>query len=128
MIKVSEAAGLKVQELLHKEGRAGQALRVFVAGGGCSGFQYGLAFDDTPAEDDWIIEEAGIEVYVDSTSATYLSGAQIDYVDGLMESGFVVHNPNAVSSCACGHSFKAASGNGQAGEHAHQGGDCCGSH
>lgn len=124
MIRVTEAAGAKVRELMEKEGQAGQALRVFVAGGGCGGFQYGLTFDDTPSEDDWIVEEGGVEVYIDSTSAMYLTGAEIDYHDSLMESGFVIHNPNAVSTCSCGHSFSAADENGNG--HQHSGG-CCGS-
>lgn len=132
MIQISQAAGEKVRELLENEQKADHALRVFVAGGGCSGFQYGLAFDNDPQEDDWIIEDAGIQVYVDAMSAMYLSGAEIDYKDGLMESGFVIHNPNAVSSCACGQSFQ-TNGDGHAHAHGHgqtnrpgHGGGCCG--
>lgn len=125
MIRITEAAGRKVRELQEREGKQGQALRVFVAGGGCAGFQYGLAFDDQPTEDDWVVEEAGVQLYVDAMSALHLSGAEIDYRETLMESGFVIENPNAVASCSCGHSFRTAE---EAGSAQANGGGCCSSH
>ena len=81
------------------------ALRVFVSPGGCSGMSYGMAFDDEQQEGDQIIEHDGIRISVDEMSAMYLSGSEIDFVDQLMGGGFTIHNPNAVKSCACGHSF-----------------------
>ena len=84
----------------------GKTLRVFIQGGGCSGFQYGFTFDDLQA-DDTVVESAGIKVLVDPMSAQYLSGATVDFVEDLRGSGFVVENPNAVSTCGCGHSFQA---------------------
>jgi iron-sulfur cluster insertion protein len=84
----------------------GKTLRVFIRGGGCSGFQYGFTFDDAQA-DDTVVESAGIKVLVDPMSAQYLSGATVDFVEDLRGSGFVVENPNAVSTCGCGHSFQA---------------------
>jgi iron-sulfur cluster insertion protein len=84
----------------------GKTLRVFIQGGGCSGFQYGFTFDDVQA-DDTVVESAGIKVLVDPMSAQYLSGATVDFVEDLRGSGFVVENPNAVSTCGCGHSFQA---------------------
>ncbi|MEJ7652222.1 MAG: iron-sulfur cluster insertion protein ErpA [Chloroflexia bacterium] len=105
MVNISESAVVKVRELMDREGGAEQALRLYVAGGGCSGLNYGMAFDESPEEDDQVVEEMGIRILVDSYSAPYVKGAEIDYVDGLMGSGFTIHNPNATSTCACGHSF-----------------------
>ena len=84
----------------------GKTLRVFIQGGGCSGFQYGFTFDDAQV-DDMVVESGGIKVLVDPMSAQYLSGATVDFVEDLRGSGFVVENPNAVSTCGCGHSFQA---------------------
>lgn len=113
LVTMTELATSKVRELLEAEGDPELALRVFVAGGGCSGLQYQMAL--TPAEDDdLIIEQDGIRVLVDPMSAEYIRGAQIDYHDGLMGAGFTVDNPNAVSSCGCGHSFRTADGGGEA--------------
>jgi len=105
LIEMTDAAVNKVKDLLVKEGKPDYALRVYIAGGGCSGLSYGLAFDDQVREGDDVMEIGGIRVLVDPYSAVYLRGAQIDYVDSLMGSGFTVHNPNAVATCACGHSF-----------------------
>jgi iron-sulfur cluster assembly protein len=105
MVTITNSASGKVQELMEREGNAQQALRLYVAGGGCSGLNYGMAFDENPEEDDQVIEMEGIRIVVDSYSAPYVKGAEIDYVDGLMGSGFTIHNPNATSTCACGHSF-----------------------
>ncbi len=90
------------------------ALRVFVAGGGCSGYQYGMAIARSAEEDDLVIQEQGVRILVDPESARYLQGAEFDYVDDLMKSGFSIFNPNAVKSCACGSSFQTGDNSGQA--------------
>jgi iron-sulfur cluster assembly protein len=84
------------------------ALRVFITPGGCSGFSYGMAIETEPAEDDDVVEQAGVKVVVDAFSQQYLRGAQIDFIDSLMGGGFTVVNPNATRSCACGQSFETA--------------------
>jgi iron-sulfur cluster assembly accessory protein len=113
IVSLSAAAAEKVRGLLEQEGDQALGLRVFVAGGGCSGLQYGMTLDETQ-EGDTVIEAEGIRVLIDEMSAQYLEGSEIDYVDSLMGAGFTVNNPNAVSTCGCGHSFKTASGDGQA--------------
>ena len=97
----------QLKSLLEKEGNPELALRVFVSGGGCSGLQYGMAFDDNVRQGDELVEQEGVRVVIDDFSAPYLRGSEIDYVDSLMGAGFTVHNPNAVRSCSCGHSFDA---------------------
>jgi iron-sulfur cluster assembly protein len=89
------------------------ALRVYVAPGGCSGFSYGMSLEPEPAEDDEVVEQAGVRVVVDPFSLQYLNGAQIDFIDSLMGGGFTVVNPNAVKSCACGQSFDTSFGGGE---------------
>lgn len=106
MVTVTEKAAAQVKALLEKDDKQGHFLRVFVEGGGCSGFQYGLTFVDKQEEGDNVIEFDGFKVLVDKTSALYLAGAEIDFSDGLIGSGFKVNNPNATASCGCGHSFK----------------------
>jgi len=106
MVTVTDKAASKVKELLEKENKQGHHLRVFVEGGGCSGFQYGLTFVDKEEEGDSVVECDGFKVLVDASSALYLAGAEIDFTDGLAGSGFKVNNPNATASCGCGHSFK----------------------
>src|SRR6478609_9082852 len=113
MVTVTATAAEKVRELLDQEGNDTLGLRVFVAGGGCSGLQYGMTLDESQDGDE-ILETAGIRVLVDEMSAQYLMGSEIDYVDSLMGAGFTVSNPLAVSTCGCGHSFKTASDNGEA--------------
>ncbi|MDQ2829333.1 MAG: iron-sulfur cluster insertion protein ErpA [Chloroflexota bacterium] len=108
VVMLTPVAGAKVRELLETEGNPDLALRVYVAGGGCSGLQYGMALDDSMLEGDTLIEADGIRVLVDAESLGFIMGAEIDYVDSLMGAGFQVNNPNAVSSCGCGHSFKTA--------------------
>src|SRR6202047_4331588 len=82
-------------------------LRVFIQSGGCSGFSYGMGLDENPPkEDDQVVDISGLKVYVDSYSAQYLEGAEIDYVDAIMGGGFTINNPNAVKTCGCGHSFQ----------------------
>lgn len=100
----NEAAG-KVRAAMEKQGKKDAALRLYVSGGGCSGFQYGLAFD-SKKENDQIIESHGVQILVDEESAHYLDGSEIDYVESVMGEGFMVNNPNAVETCGCGHSFK----------------------
>ena len=102
---VSESAAQQVARLLSNEEHPDQALRVSVSGGGCSGFQYGFAFDAKRLDDDIIIEKDGVTVLVDSVSAGYMAGSEIDYVNDLIGASFQVKNPNAVSSCGCGTSF-----------------------
>ena len=113
IINMTPAAVDKVRELLTQENDPSLALRVFVAGGGCSGLQYGMTLDEEQ-EGDTVIPLSGIKILVDEMSMGYIDGSEIDYVDSLMGAGFTVNNPNAVSSCGCGHSFKTASGGGQA--------------
>lgn len=107
-IQLTEAAVKMVRDLLEQKSVPNHGLRVFVSGGGCSGMQYGMALEEEPRAYDNVVETSGIRVFVDPTSMMYLTGATIDYVDSLMGGGFSIENPNAVSSCGCGHSFKAA--------------------
>ena len=113
LITITSAAADKVRELLDAEGNAELGLRIFVAGGGCSGLQYGMTLDETQ-ESDSIFETQGVRVLIDEMSAEYISGSEVDYVDSLMGAGFTVNNPNAVSTCGCGHSFKTAGDSGAA--------------
>ena len=103
----TDAACLKVSELIAEEGNPELKLRVFVTGGGCSGFQYGFTFDEVVNEDDTIVEKSGVKVLIDPMSYQYLVGAEIDYSEGLEGSQFVIKNPNATSTCGCGSSFSA---------------------
>ncbi len=113
-----------VNKLLSQKNVPDYGLRVFVSGGGCSGMQYGMALEAEARPYDHVIAEQGVKVFIDPTSMMYLSGATIDYVDSLMGGGFSIENPNAVSTCGCGHSFKTS---GQAsGAAATAGGGGCG--
>jgi iron-sulfur cluster assembly protein len=115
MLTMSVKASEKAKELFREKGIEGEgALRVFVVGGGCSGYQYGMALARQPDADDLVVEQDGVRLLVDPDSAPLLEGAEIDYVDDLMKAGFTIHNPNAVHSCACGSSFQTAEGGGQA--------------
>jgi iron-sulfur cluster assembly protein len=105
LVTVTDAAAQKVVELRQREGKADARLRLFVKSGGCSGFSYGLAFDEKVNEGDLVEEHGNVAVVIDSFSKQHVDGAEIDYVDSLMGSGFAINNPNAVSSCACGSSF-----------------------
>jgi len=113
IVNMTPTAVDKVRELIAQENDPGLALRVFVAGGGCSGLQCGMTLDEEQ-EGDTVIPLSGIKILVDEMSMGYIDGSEIDYVDSLMGAGFTVNNPNAVSSCCCGHSFKTASGGGEA--------------
>jgi iron-sulfur cluster insertion protein len=104
-LTLTELAAEKIKLTMQREGRAGQALRVSVVGGGCSGFQYSLSFDDTSKPDDIVIERHGVRVLVDSMSLQYVRGTMIDYVSGLHGAGFKFINPNADRTCGCGSSF-----------------------
>ena len=106
-LKITGAAVVKVKQLLASEDQGGKNLhlRVFITGGGCSGFQYGFTFDEKIAEDDTRFEVAGISVLIDATSLQYMQGAEIDYAENLMGSRFVVNNPQARTTCSCGSSF-----------------------
>jgi iron-sulfur cluster assembly protein len=114
VVSITDKAAEKAVALLKDRGVENGALRVFVVGGGCSGYQYGMAIAQGREEDDIVIERAGVTVLVDPESAPLMRGAEIDYVDDLMKSGFTIFNPNAVKSCACGSSFQTAEGGGQA--------------
>jgi iron-sulfur cluster assembly protein len=103
-------AAAKIKELLQARNIPGYALRVFVSGGGCSGMQYGMAFEGNPQEFDSVVEVEGVRLVIDPTSLMYLGGAIIDFVDSLMGGGFRIENPNAVSTCSCGSSFKTKKG------------------
>jgi iron-sulfur cluster insertion protein len=105
MLDISDAVVAKVAEMLAEEGDASLRLRIFVTGGGCSGFQYGFAFDDEVKADDVSVERGPIAVVVDAMSLQYLAGAQIDYEEKLDGARFVIRNPNATSTCGCGSSF-----------------------
>jgi iron-sulfur cluster insertion protein len=104
-IHFSDRAAHKVRDLIEGEGNDALKLRVFITGGGCSGFSYGFTFDEDVAEDDSLVENGGVTMVVDSMSYQYLAGAEVDYREDLQGAQFVVQNPNAASTCGCGNSF-----------------------
>ena len=104
-LNFSDAVVEKVSAMLAEENDPNLRLRIFVTGGGCSGFQYGFAFDDAPKEDDLEVARGALRVLVDAMSLQYLAGASVDYEEGLEGSRFVIRNPNATSTCGCGSSF-----------------------
>lgn len=106
-ITLTEAAAAKLRSIMEERGVTDKALRVFVTGGGCGGMQYGMTFDEV-REGDWVSEQYGVRVVVDPVSMFYIQGSRIDYVDSLMGGGFHIENPNAVSTCGCGSSFRTA--------------------
>lgn len=106
LIKVTSNAARRVSTLLQKQGRPQGVLRVSVVGGGCSGLQYKMDLQDSPASRDFLVETSGIRVVVDPKSALYVTGSELDFLDGL-QGGFKVKNPNAATSCSCGESFSA---------------------
>ncbi|MGI9337161.1 MAG: iron-sulfur cluster insertion protein ErpA [Gammaproteobacteria bacterium] len=101
----TDNAARKVKALIEEEQNPALMLRVFISGGGCSGFQYGFTFDEDRADDDTALEKMGVTVLVDAMSLQYLLGAEIDYREGLEGSQFVIRNPNVTSTCGCGSSF-----------------------
>ncbi len=121
-ITMTSGAAAKVRAILAERNLPDHGLRVFVSGGGCSGMQYGMAIEAKAREFDTVVETEGVKLFVDPTSAMYLAGASVDYVDNLMGGGFRIDNPQAVSTCGCGHSFR-TSGSPAA---ASGGGDGCG--
>ena len=105
MITVTTKAAEKIREFMNEEAEKPEYLRVYVQGGGCSGLSYGMGFEKAPEEDDMIMEENGVKLLVDSYSVDHLKGANVDYIESLMGSGFKINNPNVTKSCSCGHSF-----------------------
>jgi len=106
ILTITPLAAEKVRELMAERQLDNHALRVFVQGGGCSGLSYGMAFEENIYPQDNVIEADGVRLVIDPTSLSYMAGAEIDFVDSLMGGGFSITNPNAVSSCGCGHSFQ----------------------
>ncbi|ALG66463.1 iron-sulfur cluster insertion protein ErpA [Beggiatoa leptomitoformis] len=101
----TDSAAVKVKQLIEEENNSDLKLRVFVQGGGCSGFQYGFTFDESVQDGDTVVENQGVQLLIDPMSFQYLAGAEIDYTEGLEGSQFVIRNPNATTSCGCGSSF-----------------------
>lgn len=112
-ITVTDSAAAKLREMLAGQDDSTLCFRVFITQGGCDGFSYGMAFD-SPDADDEVIERGGVRVLIDKASAPVLRGAEIDYVTSVTATGFAIRNPNAVSTCGCGHSFKTAGDAGHA--------------
>jgi iron-sulfur cluster insertion protein len=106
-LNFTDSAAAKVKQLIDEEGNADLKLRVFVTGGGCSGFQYGFTFDEITNDDDTVMEKGGVTLLIDPMSYQYLVGAEIDYSESVEGAQFVIKNPNATSSCGCGSSFSA---------------------
>ncbi len=104
-VTVTERAAQKIKEIIQNEGNDKLALRIFITGGGCSGFRYGMALDENTYEDDLVITKNDVKIVIDQFSATFLNGSTIDYVENVMGSGFMIDNPNVVSTCGCGQSF-----------------------
>ena len=105
-ITLTKAAAQAVKDLIEKRELDGYALRVYIAGGGCSGYQYGMGFEDNIRENDKVFTQDGVKLVVDEGSFNFLRGATVDFVDELMGSGFQINNPNAVAACGCGQSFR----------------------
>jgi iron-sulfur cluster assembly protein len=119
LVVLSEAAAAKLTELTAGEANPQTGLRVYVYSGGCSGYRYGMMLEDQPSPEDITVESRGIKVYVDAQSTALLSGSEIDYLDTLMGAGFTVNNPNAVSGCGCGSSFRTSESAGSPGGCSH---------
>ena len=117
-LTITASAAQAVKDMLDKRGLDNHALRVYISGGGCSGQQYGMALEGDPGETDFSFEAHGVKVVVDDVSMGYLNGSVVDYVEDVMGSGFKIENPNATSTCGCGHSFQTG------GEPADGGGSC----
>src|SRR5688572_1878562 len=119
MINVSPTAASKISELLAEEQKQNSGLRVFVQGGGCSGFQYGLMIEESEGSADQVFESHGIRLFVDPISIRYLKGAEVDFVDTVTGGGFTIKNPNAKSTCGCGSSFTTEEGGAAGHGHSH---------
>ncbi len=124
MINLTDRAATQIRDLLERQEKPNAFLRVFVSGGGCSGFQYGMTLEEEPMEGDQEFAANGIKVIVDPRSADYVEGAEVDFVDNLMGGGFKIDNPNAASSCGCGSSFTPKEGEAAAPVPAGAGGGC----
>lgn len=103
---ISDFGAQKARQILESSGKENAAVRVFIKSGGCSGYQYGMAIDDRELEGDTVVLDKGVRLVVDRMSLPLLQGGEVDYVENMMGGGFTVHNPNATSSCGCGHSFR----------------------
>ena len=114
IVSLTDAAASKLAELTKAETSPEIGLRVYVYSGGCSGYRYGMMLEDQPTADDKVLSTGGVRVYIDANSVPLIMGSQIDYVDTLMGAGFTVNNPNAVSGCGCGSSFRTSDDAGQA--------------
>lgn len=123
-ITISEFGAQKAQAILVQSGKENAGVRVFIKSGGCSGYQYGMAIDDRELEGDTVVVDRGIKLLVDRMSLPLLRGSEVDFVENMMGGGFTVHNPNATSSCGCGHSFRTDGAQSPDGE----GSSSCGSH
>jgi iron-sulfur cluster assembly accessory protein len=123
-VQLTPTAAERLQKILAEKNLPNHGLRVFVAGGGCSGMQYGMAFEGQARDQDSVFQSSGVTLYVDPISRDYLMGASIDFVDNLMGGGFRIENPNAVSTCGCGSSFRTKDGDGEAHEHGSGGCNC----
>jgi iron-sulfur cluster assembly accessory protein len=115
LVVLSDTAAGKLRDLVAAENNPAIGLRVYVYSGGCSGFRYGMMLEDQPSGEDITVESKGIKVYVDQQSTQYITGSEIDYLDTLMGAGFTVNNPNAVSACGCGSSFRTSESAGSPG-------------
>ena len=115
LVTISDAAASKLRELTAEEANPQVGLRVYVYSGGCSGYRYGMMLEDQPTAEDVTVQANGFNVYVDRESTQYLEGSEIDYLDTLMGAGFTVNNPNAVSACGCGSSFRTSDSAGSPG-------------
>jgi iron-sulfur cluster assembly protein len=120
-VTVTESAASAIQDMLSKRNLTDHALRVYISGGGCAGYQYGMSLEDQVRPSDFSFEQFGVKVLVDDVSLNYMNGAVIDYVEDVMGSGFKIENPQATSSCGCGHSFQT----GDETPEATGGGSCC---
>jgi iron-sulfur cluster insertion protein len=105
LVDFTDNAAIKVADLIREEGNAALKMRVYVTGGGCAGFSYNFAFDEAANEDDVVVAKNGASLLIDAVSLQYLSGATIDYQEDLQGARFVIHNPNAATTCGCGSSF-----------------------
>lgn len=119
VVTMTARAADKLKEIVAKQDRTDLALRVYVTPGGCSGFSYGMTFAEGSEEDDTLVEQDGVRIVMDPMSEMHIKGSEIDFVDALMGGGFALRNPNAVSSCGCGQSFKTANDRGTAKACAH---------
>ncbi len=116
VMTISDFGAQKARQILEGSGKVNAAVRVFIKSGGCSGYQYGMAIDDRELEGDTVVLDKGVKLVVDRMSLPLLRGGEVDFVENMMGGGFTVHNPNATSSCGCGHSFRTDGANSPDGE------------